>query len=89
MLSIVAWRRSNNEYGDLMHFRLRKADDLDGRESWECDQPTVDMALLYFGHQLKVVLALKGDVLGYVIESRMDDVPNFKDSEKLPVYVLK
>ena len=72
-----------------MHFRLRKADALDDRESLECDQPTLEMALLYFGHQLKAVLALEGDALAYVMESRADDVPNFKHSEKVRVYVLR
>lgn len=69
------------------NFRLRKTDDLDGRESMECDQPTLEMALLYFGHELKSVLALQGDVLHTSL--RAETMTCQTSSENLPVYVLK
>ena len=70
----------------MPHFRLRKTDALDDRESLECDQPTIEGALADFGNQLNVVLALEGDVFQYVLESRPYDVPDFKDSDKVLVY---
>jgi hypothetical protein len=70
-----------------MHFRLRKT--AAHNESWECDQPSVEMALLDFGHQLRSVLALEGDVVGFLMESRSHDAANFTNSAKVPVYVLK
>jgi len=72
----------------MPHFRLRKADALDDRESLECDQATIEAALADFGHKLNVELALEGDVFQYVIESRTYDVPDFKDSDKVLVYVV-
>ncbi len=71
-----------------MHFRLRKTDALDDRESLYCDQLTVERALADFGHQLKAVLALEGDVFEYVMESRPYDEPNFKNSDMVPIYVI-
>ncbi len=72
----------------MPHFRLRKTDALDDRESLECDQATIEGALADFGHQLNAVLALEGDVFEYVIETRSYDKPNFKDSDKVPVYIV-
>ena len=72
----------------MPHFRLRKTDALDDRESLECDQATIEGALADFGHQLNVVLALEGDVFEYVMESRSQDQPNFKDSDKVLVYIV-
>ena len=72
----------------MPHFRLRKTDALDDRESLECDQHTIEGALADFGHQLNVVLALEGDVFQYVLESRPYDVPDFKDSDTVLVYVV-
>ncbi len=71
-----------------MHFRLRKTDALDDRESLYCDQLTVEGALADFGHQLKAVLALEGDVFEYVMESRPYDEPNFKNSDMAPIHVI-
>lgn len=72
----------------MPYFRLRKTDALDDRESLECDQATIEGALADFGHQLKVVLALEGDVFEYIMESRTYDEPNFKDSDKVLVYIV-
>ena len=72
----------------MPHFRLRKVDDLHNQEALECDQPTVEGALANFGHQLKVMLALDGDVFRYILESRTHDGSNFKDSDQIPVFVV-
>ena len=73
----------------MMHFRLRKPDALDDRESLHCDNATIEGALADFGHQLGVVLELDGDVMDYVIFARPYDKSDFRDADGLPVTVVR
>ena len=72
----------------MPHFRLRKHNALGNQENWECDQATIEGALADFGRQLGVVLALKGDVFQYIMQSRSYDALDFQDSEDVPIYVV-
>lgn len=72
----------------MTHFRMRKADALNFQKCWECDVATIDEALLEFGHMLKAVLAIDGDMIEYVIQQRPEGQNNFKGADLIPVSVV-
>ena len=72
----------------MPHFRLRKADAADDRESLECDRATVEGALRHFGQRLGAELSLKGDAFAYVLQQRGYDDAGAGFEGATPVYVV-
>ena len=61
-----------------MHYRLTRADSVDGQDALEVDATSPEGALLDFGRQLGAKLSLNGDAApDYLLQSRPGDQAQF------------